>query len=97
VSNGGPDGVEAANLAFALPEGTTFSGATTTAGTCEEAQPRIVTCALGDAETGVVADVTVTATVQAPGSPLEAVAAVTSATYESDADDNVVTLTSTVG
>jgi hypothetical protein len=45
----------------------------------------------------VVADVTVTATVQAPGSPLEAVAAVTSATYESDADDNVVTLTSTVG
>jgi Domain of unknown function DUF11 len=85
------------NLAFALPERMTFSGATTTAGTCEQAQPTIVTCALGDAGTGVVADVTVTATGQAPpGSPLDAVAVVTSATYEADADDNVVTLTTTV-
>jgi uncharacterized repeat protein (TIGR01451 family) len=100
VSNGGADGVEGVDLALALPEGTTFSGATTTAGTCEEAQPRIDTCALGDAGAGVVAvaDVTVTATAQAPvGSPVEAVALVTSATYEADADDNLVTLTTNVG
>lgn len=98
VSNGGPDGVEGVDLAFVLPERTTFSGATTTAGTSEEAQPRIVTCALGDAGVGVIADLTVTATVQAPpGSPLEAVALATSATYEADGNDSVVTLTSNVG
>ncbi|HET6918673.1 MAG TPA: hypothetical protein VFI46_04315 [Jiangellaceae bacterium] len=98
VSNGGPDGVEDVDLAFVLAEGTSFSGATTTAGTCEEVQPRVVTCALGDAEAGVVADVAVFATVQAPsGSLLEAVAGVASATYEADADNNIVTLTSHIG
>lgn len=98
VSNGGPDGAEAVNLALVLPEGTSFSGATTNAGTCEEVQPRVVTCALGDAGTGVVADVAVSATVQAPpGSVLEAIAAVVSATYEADVDNNIVTLTSDVG
>jgi hypothetical protein len=51
--------------------------------------------ASGDAEAGVVADVAVSATVQAPsGSLLEAVAAVASATYEAVAGDNVATLTS---
>ena len=98
VSNGGPDGVVRAGLALVLPEGTSFSGATTTIGTCEEAQPRVVVCALGDASTGVIADVTVTARVQAPpASSLEAVAAVASATYEADAADNVVRLMSSVG
>jgi uncharacterized repeat protein (TIGR01451 family) len=98
VGNGGPDDVEGVDLALVLPEGTTLSGATATAGTCEEAQPRVVACALGDAGAGVVADVTVTATAQAPpGSPPEAVALVTSATYDADADDNFVTFTSTVG
>lgn len=95
VSNGGPDGVEDVDLALVLPEGTSFSGATTTAGTCEEVHPRVVACALGDAEAGVVADVAVSATVQAPsGGLLEAVAAVASATYEAVADNNVATLTS---
>jgi hypothetical protein len=46
----------------------------------------------------VVADVVVTATVQAPPeSPLEAVALAGSPTYEADADDNVVRLTSNAG
>jgi uncharacterized repeat protein (TIGR01451 family) len=98
ASNSGPDGVEGVELALLLPEGTSFSSADTTAGTCEEVQPRVVACALGDLEAGVVADVAVSATVQAPpGSPLDAVALVRSATYDADADDNVVTLTSTVG
>jgi uncharacterized repeat protein (TIGR01451 family) len=98
VSNGGPDGVAGVDLALVLPEGTSFSGATTTAGTCEEAQPRVITCALGDADAGVVADVAVSATVQAPsGSLLESVAGVASATYDADADNNIVTLTSNVG
>lgn len=66
MSNGGPDGAEAVNLALVLPEGTSFSGVTTNAGTCEEVQPRVVTCALRGAGTGVVADVVVSATVQAP-------------------------------
>ncbi len=98
VSNGGPDGVEGVDLALVLPEGTSYSGATTSAGTCEEAQPRVITCALGDAEPGVVADVVVSATVQAPsGSPLESIAGVASATYDADADNNIVTLTSNIG
>jgi uncharacterized repeat protein (TIGR01451 family) len=97
VSNGGPDSVEDVKLALVLPEGTSFSGATTTTGTCEEVQTRVVTCGLGDAEGGVVADVAVSATVQAPsGSLLEAIAAVGSATYEAEADNNIVTLTSNV-
>lgn len=95
VSNGGPDDAERVGLALLLPEGATFVGATTTAGTCEAAQPRVVTCTLGDAGTGVVGDVTVTATAPPPpSSPLEAGALVTSATYEGDADDNMVALTS---
>jgi hypothetical protein len=85
-------------LALALPEGTALSGATATSGTCEEPQPRVVLCTFGDAGAGVVADVTVTATVQAPpGSPLEAVALAASQTYEANANDNVVRLTSNVG
>ncbi|HZY26615.1 MAG TPA: hypothetical protein VFE49_00010 [Jiangellaceae bacterium] len=41
----------------------------------------------------MVADVTVTATVQAaPGSPLEAVALAASQTYEANANDNIVRL-----
>lgn len=98
VSNGGPDGVEDVNLTLVLPEGTTFSGAATTAGTCEEVQPRVVTCALGDAEIGVVADVAVSATVQPPsGSLLAAVTGVASATYDADADNNIATLTPNIG
>jgi uncharacterized repeat protein (TIGR01451 family) len=98
VGNGGPDGVEDVDLALVLPEGTSFSGATTTTGTCEVVQPRVINCSLGDAEAGMVADVAATATVQAPsGSMLETIAAVTSATYDADADNNVVTLTSHVG
>jgi uncharacterized repeat protein (TIGR01451 family) len=98
VSNGGPDDAEGVGLALVLPEGTSFAGATTTAGTCGETQPRVVTCALGDAGAGVVADVTVTATAHPPPrGPLEAGALAASATYEADADDNIVTLTSSVG
>jgi uncharacterized repeat protein (TIGR01451 family) len=95
VSNGGPDDAERVGLALLLPEGATFVGATTTAGTCGATQPRVVTCTLGDAGTGVVSDVTVTATAPPPpSSPLEAGALVASATYEGDADDNMVALTS---
>jgi uncharacterized repeat protein (TIGR01451 family) len=98
VSNDGPDGVEDVDLALVLPEGTSFSGATTATGTCEEVQPRVITCALGDADTGKVADVAVSATVQAPSaSLLETIAHVASATYDADADNNIVTLTSTIG
>jgi uncharacterized repeat protein (TIGR01451 family) len=94
VSNGGPDGVEHVDLALVLPEGTSFSGATTTTGTCEEVQPRLIACSLGDAQPGVVADVAVSPTVQAPsGSQVETIAGVTSATYDATTDNNVVTLT----
>jgi uncharacterized repeat protein (TIGR01451 family) len=98
VSNGGPDDVEDVALALALPEGTALSDATATAGTCDEQQARVVLCTFGDAGAGVVADVSVIATVQAaPGSPLEAVALAASKTYEANANDNVVRLTSNVG
>jgi Tol biopolymer transport system component len=98
VSTAGPDGVEDVDLALVLPEGASFSAATTTTGTCELVQPRVIKCSLGDAEAGVVADVAVSATVQAPsGSLLETTAAVTSATYDAHGDDNVVTLTSHAG
>jgi uncharacterized repeat protein (TIGR01451 family) len=98
VTNRGPDDVEGVVLAIALPEGTALSGATATAGTCEESQPRVVLCTFGDTGAGVIADVTVTATVQAPpGTTLEAVALAASQTYEADTDDNVVRLTSSAG
>lgn len=92
VSNGGPDPAESVGLALTLPDGTSFTGVTTSTGSCEESDPGVVTCALGDAATGEVGHITVTATVAGPGPTPGAVATVASATYEADADDNRLTL-----
>ena len=99
VANAGPEAAPDAVAALRLPDGTSFAGVTTTAGTCAPPaaeHPGLVTCAFGDAPPGPVAEVTVTATVTADaGTTLEAIARVASGARVDPAPRNDVATTTT--
>jgi uncharacterized repeat protein (TIGR01451 family) len=92
VANAGPDTAGGAGAVLQLPEGVTFAGVTTTAGSCAppaSSSPRLVLCEFGDRPVGPVAEVTVTVAVTAPaGTTLTAEARAMSSTAVDPAPAN---------
>lgn len=92
VGNDGPDTAAGATAGVLLPEGVTWLSTTTDTGSCTApapAQPRLVTCDLGDLPAGASAGVTTTVTVTAaPGATLSALARATSGAVDPAGTNN---------
>ena len=86
VSNEGPDPADDAVVVLVVPEGVTVDGVSGGSGTCEPptpAWPNVVVCDLGGLPDGTTTEVTVTATVAAPGgTELTALVVADAATYD---------------